>query len=483
MRSVLSIFVFFAGALPAFAQEPPRAPVPAPAPKAQDYPAFDGGTRVEFYAEQNVYRAYLANPADFTLFEETFVAGDFGGDLSFGGFSYSRNRGTAEPGPTEPEDKAGLDVSYTAGLGGRAFGAYRRDFLVAGGSFDFNRGAASFGYNGEAITVDPFFAADEGYNDVDLVSQKYGITAVAAAALEPHAVGLSFSLTPERIEGDYDFEYLPLTSEEGIHRVERLWGRREVKDYCIKGGYSLRPGEAFDVGGAFGLRILRSNLDWRDESAEEVPTVITKEGETGTLKMKGLAVTLGGNGRYKLLENLRVGGALAMEFIPGITMDWRGETWDLSGPFGERETEDYRLAKGSERHYGFGGGLAFYPDEKTTLAFDYGYDRFSASGEVYDEGRSVVEELEFSCYHTFTRLGVERWIIDDLAARVGWEQDLFSYPRNVFFGGLAYKFDDDWFINYDYRGGQLTVNNLSLFVPFDDVVKPASHRFTVVRYF
>ena len=121
MRSVLSIFVFFAAALPAFAQEPPRAPVPAPG--AKDYPAFDGGTRVEFYAEQNIYRAYLANPADFTLFEETFVAGDFGGDLSFGGFSYSRNRGKGEPGPTEPEDKAGLDVSYTAGLGGRAFGA------------------------------------------------------------------------------------------------------------------------------------------------------------------------------------------------------------------------------------------------------------------------------------------------------------------------------------------------------------------------
>jgi hypothetical protein len=196
-----------------------------------------------------------------------------------------------------------------------------------------------------------------------------------------------------------------------------------------------------------------------------------------------LGVTIEGAGRYKLLDNLRAGGMLELQFIPGIKVDRRGETWDLVGPFGERTSQDYRWADAGERHIKFGGGLAFYPDAKTTLAFDYGYDRLNISADVYYDDSFEVDEVELSAYHTFTRLGVERWVIDNLAARLGWEQNLFGYPRNVFSGGLTYEFDDDWLINYDYRGNQLTANNLSLFVPFEDVVKPASHRFTVTRSF
>jgi hypothetical protein len=490
MRSVFIIIIFIAAGFAAFAQEPPATPETAPAAaftpvapaKAKDYPAFDGGTRVEFYADQNKYRAYLTNPADFILFDETFLAGDVGGDLSFGGFSYSENKGAAKPGPTEPDKKTGLDVSYTAGLGGMALGAYRFGPWVVGGSFDFNRYAASLGYNGAGMTLEPFFTTDDGWVDVDLVAQRYGITAVAAAALEPHVAGASFTFLPERLEGEYDFEYLPPPNEEGAYRLEELWGRRELKEYRVTAGYALRPGDEYDVGGAVGLRVLRSTLDWRDESAEEAIVGVKEKGDTGDVDIEGLGVIIDGGGRYRLLDNLRVGGTVALQFIPGITLDWRGEGWDLVGPFGERTSEDYRLANADERHYKFGGGLAFYPDEKTTLAFDYGYDRLTASAEVYDDESTEVDELELAAYHTFTRLGAERWFIDNLAARIGWEQNLFSYPRNVFFGGLTYKFEDDWLINYDYRGGQLTVNNLSLFAPLEDVVKPASHRFTVTWY-
>jgi len=491
MRSVMSIIVFFGAVLAAFAQEPPATtapapattPTPAPPAKVKDYPAFDGGTRLEFYAEQNKYRAYLSNPADFILFDQTFITGDLGGDLSFGGFTYSKNKGKAKPGPTEPEDKAGLDVSYTAGLGGMALGAYRFGPWVAGGSLEFNRDAASLGYNGAGTTLEPFFTTDDGWVDVDLASQRYGITAVAAATLEPHVAGVSFSFMPERLEGDYDFEYLPAPGEEGTHLIEKLWGRRELKEYRVTAGYALRPGDEFDVGGTFGVRVLRSTLNWRDESVEEDPAGVADEGASGDIELKGVGVTVGGAGRYKLLDNLRVGGSLELQFIPGIKLDRRGERWDLVGPFGERTAEDYRMANADERHYKFGGGLAFYPDEKTTLAFDYGYDRLTLSADVYDDETAEVDELELAAYHTFTRLGVERWVIDDLAGKIGWEQNLFAYPRNVFFGGVTYKFDDDWLINYDYRGSQITVNNLSLFVPFEDVVKPASHRFTVTRYF
>ena len=491
MRSVTSSIVFIAAALAAFAQEPPTpappAPATTPAPaapaKVKDYPAFDGGTRVEFYAEQNKYRAYLANPADFTLFDRTFLAGDLGGDLSFGGFNYKKNEGTSGPGPTQPDEKAGLDVGYTAGLGGMALGAYRFGPWVAGGSFEYNRDAASVGYNGASVTLEPFFTTDDGWIDVDVVSRRYGITAVAAGAFEPHVVGVSFSFMPERLEGEYDFEYLPGAGEGGIHEFESAWGRRELKEYRVKGGYSLKPGGAYDVGGAVGLRVLRSTLDWRGESVAEEPSGIISEGATGDVTLKGTGVTIEGAGRYKLLDNLRVGGMLELQFIPNITVDRRGERWDLVGPFGERTTEDYRMADAGERRIRFGGGLAFYPDEKTTLAFDYGYDRLNISADVYDDDSVEVDDVKLSAYHTFTRLGVERWVIDNLAGKIGWEQNLFGYPRNVFFGGLTYKFDDDWLINYDYRGNQLTANNLSLFVPFEDVVKPASHRFTVTRYF
>ena len=491
MRSVTSIIVFFGAAFAAFGQEPPAttaptpvpAPTPAPPAKAVDYPAFDGGTHVEFYAEQNKYHAYLVNPAYFTLFDQTFIAGDVGGDLSFGGFNYSKNKGTSGPGPTEPGEKAGLDVGYTAGLGVMALGAYRFGPWVAGGTFEFYRDAASLGYNGAGITLDSFFTTDDGWIDVDVVSQRYGITAVGAAALEPHFAGISFSFKPERLEGEYDFEYLPAPGEGGTHRFDTLWGRRELKEYRVKGGYSFKPGGAYDVGGAFGVRILRSTLNWRDESVEEELSGIADKGSTGDVSLKGVGVTIEGAGRYKLLDNLRAGGMLELQFIPGIKVDRHGERWDLVGPFGERTTQDYRLADASERHIKFGGGLAFYPDEKTTLAFDYGYDRLTISADVYDDDSFEVDDLQLSAYHTFTRLGAERWVIDNLAAKIGWEQNLFGYPRNVFFGGLTYKFDDNWLINYDYRGSQLTLNNLSLFVPFEDVVKPASHRFMITRYF
>ncbi len=486
MRSVVSIIIFLAAAVGAFAQVPPPPTPPPAAPaapvKATDYPAFDAGTRVEFFAEQNKYRAYLTNPADFILFTETFVAGDVGGDLSFGGFDYSKNGGKAKPGPTEPDKRAGLDVSYTAALGALALGAYRFGPWAVGGSFDYNRDAASLAYNGAGMTLEPFFSTDDGWVDADLVGQRYGITAAAAAALEPHVAGGSFSFIPERVEGDYDFEFLPAPGETGAHRLDKLWGRRELKEYRLKGGYAFRPGDEFDVGGALGLRVLRSTVNWRDESVEEEPAGTSDKGKVGDVDLKGLGVTIDGGGRYRLLDNLRVGGAVALQFIPGITLDWRGERWDLIGPFGERTSEDYRLANADERRYRFGGGLAFYPDEKTTLAFDYGYDRLAASAKVYDDESAQVDELRLSAYHTFTRLGAERWVIDNLAAKIGWEQDLFSYPRNVFFGGLTYKFEDNWLINYDYRGGQLTANNLSLFAPFEDIVKPASHRFTVIWY-
>lgn len=491
MRSVVSLIIFFAAAFPALGQEPPATTGPGPAPaappptpvRAKDYAAFDGGTRLEFYAEQNKYRAYLGNPAYFSLFTRTFVAGDAGGDLSFGGFNFSKNEGGSGPGPTRPDERAGLDVSYTAGLGAQALGAYRRDFWVVGGSFDFNRDAASLSYNGAGLALEPFFTNDDGWVDVDLVGQRYGITAAGAATFEPHTAGASFSFRPERLEGEYDFEFLPAPGEGGAQSLTNVWGRREIKEYRLKGGYSFRPGDRYDVGGACGLRVLRSTLDWREQDVEEEPAGISDEGVTGDVDMKSLGVTIEGDGRYKLLDNLRVGGSLELQFIPGIRVDRRGERWDLVGPFGERTTVDYRLAEADERHLTFGGGVAFYPDEKTTLAFDYGYDRLTASADVYDDDSFEVDKLELSAYHTFTRLGVERWVIDNLAARIGWEQDMFGYPRNVFSGGLTYEFDDDWLINYDYRGSQIAVNNLSLFVPFEDVVKPASHRFTVTRYF
>ncbi len=463
------------------AGEPPTPPAPAPSAVSTSFPAFDAGLGTSFYAEQNIYTAYAANPAYFNLFPQSFAGGDAGGDLSFGGVRYRRNHGTSAPGPTNPDEQAGLRVSYTAGLGGRGLGAYRRDFWNIGGTAFYNRTAASFAYNGASLALDPFFATGGGWTNADAASQSYGVTAAGSAFFNPHVAGLSFTFRPEKLEGSYDFEYLPGTDQSGNHRWTSSWGRRELKDYHLVGGYSFRGGETFDVGGAAGYRALRSTVDWRKQESEEAGSV-TDEGFEDGVKIKGNGFTLNADGRYSLWGKMRLGGAFAVQALPRVTLDFRNETWDLVGPFGRHEWENYRLATAAEKRYRVGGGVAFYPDERTTLAFDYGYDLLTERAKVYDAEGALADELELSAYHTFTRLGAERWFIDNLAARVGWRQNLFGTPRNVFWGGFAYKFDDNWFITYDYEGGSLTLHDLSLFVPFDEAVQPASHRFTVIRY-
>ena len=472
----------------AWAAEPPvpaPAPVPVPvpvAPAASEYAAFDAGLQVGFIAEPNIYRAYLANPAYFNLLPKSFVAGDVGGDLSFGGFDYSRDGGSPGPGPTDPAGEAGMDISYTAGLGARGLGAYRQDFWNVGGAAAFDRTTAGFSYNGAAIDMSPLFDTGDGWTDVDATSQSYAITAVGSAAFDAHVVGGSFAFRPERLEGDYTFEFLPGQDVPGGHNISEAWGRRELKDYQVKAGYSFRGGEKFDVGGAAGFRALRSAVDWMTKHVEERESV-EDQGHKGGVKLQANGFTLDGDGRYFLMNKIRVGGAFSFQRLSDIPIDFYGEDWDLVGPFGEREAKAYRLADAQEQKWRLGGGLAFYPDERTTLAFDYGYDRWTARADVFADDGALDDELKLSAFHTYTQLGVERWVIDNLACKAGWRQNLFSLPRNVFFAGVYYKFDDNWHINYDYTGGQLTVNNISLFVPFNDVVKPASHRFTVVRYF
>lgn len=465
-------------------QPPPATPTPTPTPVAPtEYPAFDGGTGVTFYAEPNTFIAYLSNPAYFNFLPKTFAGGDFGGDLSFGGFRYTRNGGEPTPGPSHADEETALRVSYTAGLGGYALGAYRRDFWNIGGQAYINRTAASFAYNGPAVVVDSFFSAGEGWTGIDAVSQNYGIVAAGSAAFGPHVAGGSFAFRPERLEGDFDFEYLPPPSEEGTHEVAETWGRREVKDYHLKAGYVFRPEGPYEAGGAVGYRALRSTIGWRDAEAEEKGTTVTDQGRSGRVALKGQGFTVDADGRYMFWEKMRLGGALTMQFLSDVLMDFEGERWDLVGPFGEREKEKYRLAKANENRIRFGGGVAFYPDERTTLAFDYTYDRLTEDVTTYDEDGAKADDINLAAYHTYTQLGVERWVIDNLSVKGGVRQNLFGYPRNVFFAGLGYEFDDEWYINYDYTGYQLTVNDLSLFMPFDEIVKPASHRFTVVRYF
>ncbi len=54
------------------------------------------GLRFASIAEPDVFRAYLDNPADIILYSRTFVGGDIGGDLSFGGFTFRRNDGGSD---------------------------------------------------------------------------------------------------------------------------------------------------------------------------------------------------------------------------------------------------------------------------------------------------------------------------------------------------------------------------------------------------
>jgi len=444
--------------------------------------ALDAGFYPGFYAEQNIYVAWTENPADFNILPRRVAAADVGGDLSFGGFSFKKNEGTSEPGYHQPGDN-GLKFNYISALGGEGLGVYGQGFWVAGGTVKFKRTSASLNYNGDAFTINPLVALEDGWTSAEATALAYGFTAAGAVdILKPHILGLSFTFAPEKLEAQYDYDFTP---EEGItgHTTEGLWGRRDLKEIGVKAGYSYRPDAGWDVGGSVGWRYLTSGIDWRVEREEETPENVNRNGSEGHLDLVGRCFTIAANGRYQLMDNIRFGGAGSMSFTPGSTIDRRGETWDLEGPFGENTAEAYRVAKVGEQRYRIGAGVAFLPDERTTLGFDYTFDLYRASGTDVYEKEPPYSSMKLSAYHTYTQVGIERWMLDNLAMKAGWRQDLFSWPRNVFFGGATFKIDDAWCLHYDYVGSQVTVNNLSLFVPLDDIVKPASHRVMVAWLF
>lgn len=459
----------------------PAAEVTTPPTKA-DVAALDAGFYPGFYAEPNIYVAWSENPADFNLLPRRLAVADVGGDLSFGGVSFKKNEGTSAPGYHEPNNN-GLKLNYVSALGGKGLGVYGQDFWVAGGTLKFNRTSASLNYNGDAFTVNPLVTLDDGWTAAEGVAMAYGFTAAGAVdILKPHILGLSLTFAPERLEAQYDHEFTPAEGVTG-HTVEGLWGRRELREIGIKGGYSFRPDAGWDVGGAVGVRFLSSGIDWRAQREEETSENVNRNGSEGHLDLKGRSVTITANGRYQLMDNIRLGGAGMMSFTPGSTIDRTGETWDLEGPFGENTAEAFRVAKVGEQRYRCGAGVAFLPDDRTTLGFDYTFDLYRASATGVHEKVPPTSTMALSAYHTYTQLGVERWMSDNLAMKAGWRQDLFGWPRNVFFGGATYKLDDAWLLHYDYVGSQITVNNLSLFVPLDDIIKPASHRVMVAWLF
>ena len=483
----IPVFILVVGA--ATAAETPPAPTAAPAPTAPaasaSFPAFDAGTRVAYYAEPNYFRAYLTNPADLNLIPRTFVGGDVGGDLSFGGFDLRLNDGSAGAGPTAPGERSGLDISYLTGLGGQGLGAYRAPTWVVGGQARLDRSQLKFSYNGRGILADPLLATDDGWTDLDVIGFNYGGTVAGAYAIAPHVLGGSFAYRAEKEDGSYDFEYLPDTGEGagGTHAVKEQWGRREVKDYWVKVGYSFAPGGNYDLGGAVGYRAFHSTLDGRASASKGETADSQDEGSAGHVAADSPAITVDVAGRYLFGGRIRLGGAFGMQRLNSITVDYTGESWDMNGPFGEHEYQDFRLADGNELRIRTGGGVAFYPDDRTTLALDYTYDRLSIQGDVYSSNGEHDYDVAAGAYHTFTQLGLERWLIDNLAVRGGWRQNLFTLPRTVFNAGVSYKITDQWFFNYDYNDAQLSLDTLSLFVPFDEIVQPASHRIMVVRYF
>lgn len=492
MRSILSctalmvlIGAGFAAAADGLVPPPATPPVtptpPAPVVAASGYASFDTGLGASFIAEPNTFRAWRINPADFNLFATTFIGGNIGGDLSLGGFSYSRNGGAGKPGPADPDEhQEGVDISYLAGVGGTALGAYRRDALAVGGQALYDYTRAQFGYNGGGLTLPPFFTTDEGFSRIRMSAQTYSLAACGSWDFQPHVIGLSCAYNPEKAEGDYDYEFIPEGNE--TYSIAEMWGRRELSDIHAKVGYALRPGGDWDIGGAAGYRLLENHLQGRDYSGDESALSSDTRNAQGEVRARGQGFTLDGAGRYLFWGKLRIGGMFHMQRLAGVTVDYNCQGWDKTGPFGEYISQDFRLAEGDEMILRGGGGVAVYPDERTTIAFDYGYNRLSASANLYRDQDPEFDKATFAAYHTYTQLGAERWVLDNFAVRAGWGQNLFGTPRTVWNAGLSYKFDDNWFVSYDYRGDQLTLQDLSVFVPLNEVIKPASHRFTVIRY-
>jgi hypothetical protein len=401
-------------------------------------PAFDGGTTVQFNAEDNATSAYAANPAKLVYYEKSTVWGDIGGDWSLGTLKYSENGGTVEPGepPEEPGESA-TKLKINTAWGGRGFAAFRMGSAVLGVGAGLDWDNLSLGFSGVSYPDLGYYWEGEVYSFS--VPREYA-GAMLAFDMKPWALGVSGKYTLAAIKTEDEIEDVS-AAELALTNIEGL-----------AGAFYRSDGTKFDL--AAGVQMLKNRLEFTE------PLMDVEGSDVAGMRILGRAGYRGMIG-----EKFALGANADLKFTPNFIVN--------------DDNYDYDLADGDEMDIKVGPGFALYPDEKTTLAFDFNVSSRTINVNTLTEEGEVVTEYAFSEMWTYTQVGLERWLTDDFAAKAGWRQNIMTFPRNTMFAGACYKPNESWGFNYDYAEGTIGIDKVSPFMTLGDVITLGGHRMTV----
>jgi hypothetical protein len=403
-------------------------------------PSFDGGTSVEFNAEDNATFAYVANPARLVYYERSTVLADVGGDWSMGTLRYTENGGKVIPGePREPGESAS-ELKVNTSVGGSGLAAFRMGSVV--------------------------LAFDGGYEWDGISIGSVGTTFPELNYYQGEVV--SFSIPAQRVKGIVAFDSNPWafgfsgkyahTSHVAEDEIDDVYSNElALTDMEFLGGIFYRTtGTRFHAAGGAQMLKNRVELDYPDEPM------------TGG-EVKGMRVLARAGCRFMPWPRFALGVNFDGKITPSLTAT--------------DDNLDYDTADGSESDIRVLPGFAFYPDEQTTLAFDYNVNFLRINVDTLDYNGRVLGEHKLAETWTSTQVGLERWFTEEVAAKAGWRQNIFAYPRNTMFAGAYYRPNENWSFNYDYSEGVVTIDKLSAFIVLKDVIRPGGHRITVTYSF
>ena len=404
-------------------------------------PSFDGGTSVEFNAEDNATFAYVANPARLVYYERSTILMDVGGDWSMGTLKYTENDGKVTPGQPPEPGEAAAELKLNTSVGGSGLAAFRMGSIVFGVDGGFNWDKLSIGAVGMTLPEMGYF--DEGEVLSFSIPAQY-VKGLVAFDSKPWAFGFAgkYAHTAHVLEEEAD----------DVAKTELA-----LTDMEFLGGIFYRTnGTRFHAGG--GAQMLTNRVEV-DEPGEPMAG-----GEAKAMRILARAGC-----RFMPSSKFALGVNFDGKITPNVTVTDDGL--------------DYDIAEGSEFDVRVLPGFAFYPDDQTTLAFDYNVNFVSIGVDTFDDTGKVLGEHKLSEMWTNTQVGLERWFTEDISAKAGWRQNIFAYPRNTMFAGAYYRPNENWSFNYDYSEGVIAIDKLTAFIVLKDVIRPGGHRITVAYSF
>ena len=396
---------------------------------------------MEFNAEDNATVAYGANPAKLVYYESSALWIDVGGDWSLGTLKYTENGGKVSPGAPSGPGESAAELTVNTAVGGTVFAAFRSGSAVIGVGAGLDWDKVSLGFSGISVPEIGYFWEGEVYS---FSVPKEHVQGVVGFDMNPWALGFSgkYTLVSHNAEFKADDVY---SAELGLTNAEILGGT-----------FYRSGGTQFDAAG--GVQILKNRL----ELAEPYSPVAGGEA-------KGMRVVAHAGYRKPLWSKCAFGINGDVKITPGVTVT--------------DDDLDYNIAEGDELDIKVGPGFAIYPDEQTTLAFDYNVILRRVNLDTLTDEGKVIGEHSLSETWTSTQVGLERWFTEDVSAKAGWRQNILAYPRNTMFAGACYRPGERWSFNYDYAEGTIAVDKVSAFMTLADVINLGGHRITLTYSF